>query len=59
MYTGDEERPLESLFIWDISSPSQYLPSEDPSGQNVNKAENDGSTNDRAARSRATRSLWD
>lgn len=42
MYTGDEERPLESLFIWDISSPSRYLPSEDPSGQNVNTAENDG-----------------
>ena len=35
MYTGDEERPIESLFVWDISSPSAYLPSEDPTGKNL------------------------
>lgn len=32
MYTGDE-LPIESLFVWDISCPSAYLPSEDPSGK--------------------------
>lgn len=42
MYTGDEERPLESLFVWDISSPSTYLPSEDPSGHNMNTVGNVG-----------------
>ena len=35
MYTGDEERPIESLFVWDISSPSSYLPSEDPAGKHA------------------------
>jgi hypothetical protein len=34
MYTGDEELPIESLFVWDISSPSSYRPSLDPSGAN-------------------------
>ncbi|RMZ91023.1 hypothetical protein DV736_g1750, partial [Chaetothyriales sp. CBS 134916] len=34
MYTGGEERPIESLFVWDISRPSPYLPSADPSGEN-------------------------
>jgi F-box domain len=33
MYTGDEEHPIESLFVWDISSPSTYLPSTDPAGK--------------------------
>lgn len=33
MYTGDEELPIESLFIWDISQPSKYLPSLDPAGR--------------------------
>ena len=33
MYTGDEERPIESLFVWDISMPSPYLPSMDPAGK--------------------------
>ena len=32
MYTGNEEEPIESLLIWDISSSSTYLPSLDPSG---------------------------
>lgn len=27
-----EDEPLESLFVWDISQPSTYRPSEDPSG---------------------------
>lgn len=42
MYTGDEERPLESLFVWDISTPSPYLPSEDPAGEKMNLAGNLG-----------------
>jgi hypothetical protein len=32
MYTGDEEAPIESLAVWDISDPSEYRPSDDPSG---------------------------
>ena len=32
MYTGDEEEPIESLLVWNITSPSTYLPSLDPSG---------------------------
>ncbi|KAK5192995.1 hypothetical protein LTR20_007415 [Exophiala xenobiotica] len=33
MYTGDEELPIESLSVWDISVPSSYQPSMDPSGK--------------------------
>jgi hypothetical protein len=33
MYSGDEDLPIESLFVWDISKPSKYRPSQDPSGQ--------------------------
>jgi hypothetical protein len=33
MYTGDEELPIESLIVWDISHPSKYLPSLDPTGR--------------------------
>ncbi len=33
MYSGDEDLPIESLFVWDISRPSKYQPSQDPSGQ--------------------------
>ncbi|KIW20650.1 hypothetical protein PV08_01227 [Exophiala spinifera] len=33
MYTGDEELPIESLSVWDISAPSPYQPSTDPSGR--------------------------
>lgn len=33
MYTGDEEMPIESLSVWDISTPSTYQPSNDPSGK--------------------------
>ncbi|EXJ87593.1 hypothetical protein A1O3_04554 [Capronia epimyces CBS 606.96] len=33
MYTGDEEMPIESLSVWDISTPSSYQPSADPSGR--------------------------
>lgn len=32
MWAGGEEEPIESLVIWDISQPSDYRPSEDPSG---------------------------
>lgn len=34
LYTGDEDAPIESLFVWDISSKSAYRPSLDPSGSN-------------------------
>jgi len=33
MYTGDEELPIESLSVWDISAHSAYQPSTDPSGK--------------------------
>ena len=35
MYTGDEELPIESLLVWDISVPSSYRPSLDPSGSSL------------------------
>ena len=34
MYTGDEERPIESLFVLDISAASTYQPSTDPTSHN-------------------------
>jgi hypothetical protein len=34
MYTGDEELPIETLYVWDMSHPSKYLPSLDPAGRN-------------------------
>ncbi|KAJ5573428.1 uncharacterized protein N7459_007855 [Penicillium hispanicum] len=30
LYTADEDAPIESLFVWDISRPSSYRPSLDP-----------------------------
>ncbi|EXJ83717.1 hypothetical protein A1O1_07343 [Capronia coronata CBS 617.96] len=33
MYAGGEEMPIESLGVWDISNPSSYQPSTDPSGK--------------------------
>ncbi|KAL2426594.1 hypothetical protein ABEF95_010385 [Exophiala dermatitidis] len=33
MYTGDEEMPIESLSVWDITACSPYQPSADPSGK--------------------------
>jgi hypothetical protein len=32
LYTADEDAPIESLFVWDISKPSSYRPSLDPTG---------------------------
>lgn len=32
LYTADEDAPIESLFVWDISKKSDYRPSIDPSG---------------------------
>lgn len=32
--TADGDAPIESLFVWDISQPSSYRPSEYPSGTN-------------------------
>ncbi|OAX81928.1 hypothetical protein ACJ72_03727 [Emergomyces africanus] len=31
LYTSDEDAPIESLFVWDISESSDYKPSTDPS----------------------------
>ena len=42
MYSGDEDLPIESLFVWDISKPSKYLPSQDPSGQHRPAHSRDG-----------------
>lgn len=33
LYTADEDAPIESLFVWDISKPSSYRPSMDPTGR--------------------------
>lgn len=33
LYTADEDAPIESLFVWDISEPSPYRPSLDPTGR--------------------------
>ncbi|KAL4758866.1 F-box protein [Aspergillus foveolatus] len=33
LYTADEDAPIESLSIWDISKPSSYRPSLDPTGR--------------------------
>jgi len=41
MYTGDEEMPIESLCVWNISTPSSYQPSTDPSGKD-RPADNQG-----------------
>lgn len=32
LYTADEDAPIESLIVWDISNPSLYRPSIDPTG---------------------------
>ncbi|KAA8643530.1 F-box protein [Aspergillus tanneri] len=32
LYTADEDAPIESLSVWDISQPSSYRPSLDPNG---------------------------
>lgn len=33
LYTADEDAPIESLSVWDISKPSSYRPSLDPFGR--------------------------
>ncbi|KAJ5325365.1 uncharacterized protein N7506_008467 [Penicillium brevicompactum] len=33
LYTADDDAPIESMFVWDISSQSSYRPSSDPSGR--------------------------
>lgn len=33
LYTADDDAPIESLFVWDISKPSSYRPSLDPTGR--------------------------
>lgn len=37
-----EDDPIESLAVWDISSPSKYRPSEDPTGKDSSAAESEG-----------------
>ena len=32
MYAGDEDSPIESLIVWDITQSSTYQPSQDPAG---------------------------
>ncbi|KAL4778856.1 hypothetical protein BJX76DRAFT_121126 [Aspergillus varians] len=33
LYTADDDAPIESLSVWDISKPSSYRPSLDPTGR--------------------------
>lgn len=33
LYTADDDAPIESLSVWDISNPSSYRPSLDPTGR--------------------------
>ncbi|KAJ9651898.1 hypothetical protein H2198_008862 [Neophaeococcomyces mojaviensis] len=42
LWTGDEDQPIEALFIWDIEAPSQYLPSRDPSNSRRGQYEDKG-----------------
>ena len=42
MYSGDEDLPIELLFVWDISKTSKYRPSQDPSGQHRPGDSDDG-----------------
>ncbi|KAL4979489.1 hypothetical protein BDW66DRAFT_103383 [Aspergillus desertorum] len=42
LYTADEDAPIESLSIWDISRPSSYRPSLDPTGRLRAEGENSG-----------------
>ncbi|PYH89910.1 hypothetical protein BO71DRAFT_402671 [Aspergillus ellipticus CBS 707.79] len=42
LYTADEDAPIESLSVWDISQPSSYRPSLDPTGRLRVEAEDQG-----------------
>ncbi|OQE19071.1 hypothetical protein PENSTE_c016G06285 [Penicillium steckii] len=44
LYTADEDAPIESLFVWDISKPSSYRPSLDPSGHYHDSGEDESPT---------------
>ncbi|KAJ9227521.1 hypothetical protein DTO271D3_1519 [Paecilomyces variotii] len=44
LYTGDEDAPIESLFVWDISQPSSYRPSLDPTGREKGDDSGNGPT---------------
>jgi hypothetical protein len=35
LYTADEDAPIESLSIWDISAASEYRPSQNPTGRSI------------------------
>lgn len=37
LWTGDEDQPIEALFVWNICSPSPYRPSEDPGNTSGHK----------------------
>ncbi|KAL2823165.1 hypothetical protein BDW59DRAFT_99879 [Aspergillus cavernicola] len=42
LYTADEDAPIESLSVWDISKPSAYRPSLDPTGRLRQEGEDSG-----------------
>ncbi|KAJ5086083.1 hypothetical protein N7532_010854 [Penicillium argentinense] len=44
LYTADEDAPIESLFVWDISKPSSYQPSLDPTGKQHDAGADDSPT---------------
>lgn len=37
LWTGDEDQPIEALFVWNIATPSPYRPSEDPGNTSSHK----------------------
>ncbi|PYH50045.1 F-box protein [Aspergillus saccharolyticus JOP 1030-1] len=42
LYTADDDAPIESLSVWDISRPSSYRPSLDPTGRLREETEDQG-----------------
>lgn len=42
LYTADEDAPIELLTVWDISNPSSYRPSLDPTGRLKETAQDTG-----------------
>lgn len=42
LYTADEDAPIESLSVWDISKPSDYRPSLDPTGRGPEDTQDPG-----------------
>ncbi|KAK5073559.1 hypothetical protein LTR51_004139 [Lithohypha guttulata] len=42
LWTGDEDQPIEALFVWDISSSSDYRPSDDPTNIHARRTNEKG-----------------